>query len=268
MAITTYDKLIAGLAARQSLPIYKNSIATQSAGGFTSLWLAGGSPAAGRAPTGAATCTKATVGAVPFNNPGGTNILYLAGLDWVPVTPHGLFLIDRVSDMGGLGGNTIGDQTVNLTIPANRGLAATGIDAQWWLEIQTDIGTTARTLTITYKDGLDADAEKTITVSLGGASPLNQDSRAFPIFPNEGQSIKEIVKCSMPTGTGTAGLFGFACSRIIASKPCGTANVGVSYDFAQVGMPQIYADSCLSFMIAASNATTGIQTGLLTLVEG
>jgi len=174
VAITTYDKLIAGLAARQSLSVYKNSISTQSASGYTSLWLAGGNPTVGRSPTTAATCTKDTVGAIPITNPAAGNTLYLAGLDWCPVTPHGLFLIDRVSDMGGLGGNTTGDQAVGLGIPANRGLLANGTNAQWWLEIQTDIGTTARSLVITYQDGLASGAEKTVTVSLGGASPLNR----------------------------------------------------------------------------------------------
>lgn len=268
MAIDTYDKLIAGLAISQRHLINKASIATQATGGFTSLWRATGWPAQGAAPGAAETVTNATTGVVPITNPGGSNKLYLAGVDWVAGTTHSLLILDRLSHMGNLGGNATGDQAVSLTIPANRGIPVTGVGAIWWLEIYTDIGTTARDLTITYKDGLDADNLKTVILSIGGASPLNQDSRCFQVIPNAGQSIKEITKCSLVTGTGTAGTFGFTCSRLLAQKSLGVINVGVAYDFAQLGMPEVFANSGIFFIVQSSTTSSGVQVGTLTFAEG
>lgn len=268
MAITTYDKLIAAMAISRRGFVNKASIATQGAGGFTSLWRATGVPEQGATPAGAATVTNATLGTVGQANAASGNTLYIGALDWIPGTTHGLLVLDRLSHMGGLSGATTGDQAVSLTIPANRGIPTTGVGAIWWLEIYADIGTSAQTCTITYKDGLDADNLKTTTLSLGGASPLNQDSRCYMVIPNAGQSIKEITKCAIATTTGTAGSFGFTCSRLLATKQLGLINVGVSYDFAQIGMPIVYDNSGIYFVVNSSTTSSGVQVGTLTFIEG
>ena len=50
MAIDTLDKVVAGLATRQTLVINKASIANQGAGGMTSLWRGTGNPGQGAIP--------------------------------------------------------------------------------------------------------------------------------------------------------------------------------------------------------------------------
>jgi hypothetical protein len=263
MAITSVDTLTSAIAGSQRLPFYRPSISTQGAGGWTSLWLSsGGYPEAGAAPTTAATCTDDMQGGQDFVNPGsGTN--YLLGVDISGSISHQFYLFDRLSHMGGLSGVTTGAQTVNLAIPGSRDATATTPGMMWFAEIYTAIGTTARSYTITYTD--NADASKTVTLSLGGASPLNQASRLYQVIPNAGEVIKTIVSANTATSTGTAGNFGFTCARLLTTKNMGQIYTGMSYDYAQVGLPAVPNDACLWGAIINSSTTSGIIAGQMTL---
>lgn len=269
MAIDTLDKLVAGLASRQTLMIYKGSISTQSAGGFTSLWRATGNPGRGEIPGAAATCNKTLTGSWNFTNPVSGNS-YLAGLNIVGAASHNLIIYDRLQHMGGLNGTTTTAQTVGISIPANRNAAYTDPDLQWFCEIYTDIGTSGQTATVTYVD--ESDASQTFTFTLGGTSPLNQDSRLFPLnsaTTNLGatKKIKSITSVQHAS-TGTAGNYGFTVAKRLASVNMGLINLGASYDFAGLKLPKVPDDACIWFAILASNATTGIMTGDLTMVQG
>jgi hypothetical protein len=269
MAIDTMDKLVAGLASRQTLMIYKASLATQSANGFTSLWRATGNPSQGAIPSTAATCNSALLGGWPFVNPGSGNS-YLAGLTIQGAASHQLIIYDRLSHMGGLSGTTTTAQTVGISIPASRNAVYTDPDLEWFCEIYTDIGTSGQTATVAYVD--EADGNSTFTFTLGGTSPLNQDSRLFPL--NSGttnlgatKKIKSITSVTHAT-TGTAGSYGFTCAKRLASVNMGQINVGMTYDFAGIKLPLVPNNACIWFAILASNATTGIITGDLTMVQG
>lgn len=174
MAIDTLDKVVAGLATRQTLVINKASIATQGTGGMTSLWRGTGNPGQGAIPGAAATCEKTLLGSWNFTNPTSPALSYLARLNIQGTIAHNFIVYDRLAHMGGLNGTTTTAQTVNLSIPANRNAVYTDPDLEWFCEIYTDIGTTGVTATITYVD--ESDTSQTFTFTLGGASPLNQDS--------------------------------------------------------------------------------------------
>lgn len=269
MAIDTLDKLVAGLSARQILTIYKSSISTQGANGFTSLWRATGNPGQGAIPSTAATCTSSLLGGWPFVNPVSGNS-YLAGLTIQGAASHQLIIYDRLQHMGGLSGTTTTAQTVGISIPANRNAAYTDPDLEWFCEIYTDIGTSGQTATVTYVD--EGDQSATFTFTLGGTSPLNQDSRLFPLnsaTTNLGatKKIKSITSVTHAT-TGTAGSYGFTVAKRLASVNMGQINVGQTYDFAGLKFPKVPNDACIWFAILASNATTGIMTGDLTMVQG
>lgn len=269
MAIDTLDKLVAGLSARQTLTIYKGSISTQGVNGFTSLWRATGNPRQGAIPGAAATCTKALTGTWNFNNPVSGNS-YLAGLNIQGAASHHLIIYDRLAHMGGLLGNVATAQTVNLSIPADRNAVYTDPDLEWFCEIYTDIGTSGQTATVTYVD--EGDQSATFTFTLGGTSPLNQDSRLFPLnsaTTNLGatKKIKSITSVQHAS-TGTAGNYGFTVAKRLASVNMGQIAVGASYDFAGLKFPKVPNDACIWFAIIASNATTGIMTGDLTMVQG
>lgn len=269
MAIDTLDKVVAGLSARQMLTIYKASIATQGANGYTSLWCATGSPGQGAIPGAAATCNKSLLGGWNFNNPVSGNS-YLAGLSICGSISHQLIIYDRLQHMGGLSGTNTGAQTVGISIPASRNAVYTDTDLEWFCEIYTDIGTSAVTATVTYVD--EADETQTFTFSLGGASPLNQNSRLFPL--NSGTSklgatkkIKSIASVQHAT-TGTAGSYGFTVAKRLASVQMGQINVGMTYDFAGLKLPRVPDDACIWFAVLSSTTSSGIIAGDLTMIQG
>lgn len=269
MAITTLDGLVAALGASKKLAIYKASIATQAAGGMTSLWRATGSPAQGSIPGAAATCTQSNTGAWNFGNPG-SGYSYLASLNINGSISHQLRIYDRLAHMGGLNGTTTTAQTVNLSLPGTRGDLYTDSDLEWFCEIYTDIGTSGQTATVTYVD--EADASQTFTFTLGGASPANQDSRLFPL--NSGttnlgatKKIKSITSVQHAS-TGTAGSYGFTVAKLLAAVNMGQIYTGMSFDFAGLGFPRVQNDACIWFTVVSSTTSSGIISGDLVMVQG
>jgi hypothetical protein len=264
MAIDTYDKLIAAFQDSQSLLISKLSIINQLAGGLTSLWRATGDPAQGAIPAAAAVCTKDTLGALRFVNPSAGLESNVGGLSLAGTISHLFFVYDRLSHMGGLNGTVTTAQTVNLTIPPNRNAAVDGSDVDWFVEIYTDIGTTAVTATVAYID--QTDTARTTTISLGSTS-FNRAGRMSKIMPNPGQFIKSITSITHAT-TGTAGNYGVTCAKQVLAEPMGQPNIGIGLDFAQAKMNKVANDACLWMALNASGATSGDIRGALTLIQG
>lgn len=265
MAIDTLDKLVAGLGASQNLVINKASIATQAAGGMTSLWRGTGNPGQGAIPGAAATCDKTLLGGWNFKNPTSPALSYIGQLNIQGTISHNFIVYDRLAHMGGLNGTTATAQTVNLSIPANRNALYTDTDLEWFCEIYTDIGATGVTATVTYVDETDNSA--TFTFTLGGASPLNQDSRLFPLRPPAGKIIKSITSVQHAT-TGTAGSYGFTVAKRLCSVNMGQPNVGMTYDFAGIGLPKVPDDACIWFAVWSSSTSSGIIYGDMKLIQG
>jgi hypothetical protein len=265
MAIDTYDKLIAAVQHAQSATLSKASLATQLAGGLTSLWRATGNPAQGAIPAAAAVCTKSTVGGWPFINPTAGQKTNLCALSISGSISHQFRIYDRLAHMGGLNGTVATAQTVGLTIPPNRGAAVDGSNVKWFLEIYTAIGVTGVSGTLTYVDGTDV--TRTVAVTIGGASPANQPSRVFDIIPNAGQTIKSITSFIHAT-TGTAGSYGFTCAKFLTAQAMGQPNIGVSLDFAQLAAPEVPDDACLWFVLSSSSTSSGTIAGSLALMQG
>ena len=265
MAIDTLDKVVAGLGASQNLVINKASISTQATGGMTSLWRATGNPGQGAIPGAAATCTKSLLGGWNFTNPTSPALSYLGCLNIQGTISHNFIVYDRLAHMGGLNGTTTTAQTVNLSIPSNRNAVYTDGDLEWFCEIYTDIGTTGVTATITYID--ESDTSQTFTFTLGGASPLNQDSRLFPLIPPAGKKIKSITSVTHAT-TGTAGSYGFTVAKRLCSVNMGQPNVGMTYDFAGIGLPKVADNACIWFAVVSSTTSSGVIYGSLCLIQG
>jgi hypothetical protein len=278
MAITSLDGVVNALGnSAQPLIINKASIATQLAGGFSSLWRATGVPAQGAIPGAAAICTKALTGALPFSNPTGGASSYLgraflvSGNSGTDVQVH-----DRLGHMGGLNGTLTTSQPVNLDISGtgNNLAARRGTDdyshVQWWVEIYSDIGTTARTLTVTYTraPGGIGNTGRTLTIALGGASPANQDSRLFLLTPPAGEYIQSVESVQLDVSTGTAGSFGITATKSIGGMSLGLANSGEVYDWAQLGFPNVPDDACLFPIVICGTTSTGTLYGNLKLVQG
>lgn len=276
MAITTYDQLVAGLANSTPYIIAKASIATQGAGGFTSLWRATGAPSQGAIPT----VTGQSVISTLLGSLGTLSVAtsltgYLANFSVVGSISHQLYAYDRLMHLGGLLGTASGATALaNCSVTAlsyyidgSRGIATDCSNIEWWLDIYADIGTTARLITFTYTG--PANSAQTCTLSYGGASPLNQDSRSFRIRPATGGSaICSIQSFSPAATTGTAGSWGITARRRLTQINMGQPNVGVDKDFAGIGMPIVHHNACIEFIVLSSTSSSGVIDGWVNVIRG
>jgi len=275
MTINTLDKLIAAMGAgSQNFIINKASIATQGAAGYSSLWRGTGTPAQGAIPGAAAQCDKTLTGALlNFTNPGVGSSAYIPILSLSCANAVSVIeLHDRIAHMGGLSGVTATVQNVNVDAS---GAAAGRIpnlysDLQWWLEIYTDIGTGAQTATVEYDSPNSGSPTATTTVAIGGSSPLNQDSRCFPIIGQagiDGGQIKKIRRITHAT-TGTAGSYGITVTRRLATMSLVTAAMQKDFDWSALGLPVIPNDACLFFIEVCGTTSTGIVQGGGKIITG
>lgn len=271
MTITTRDQLIDALGNNSSrLVIDKASISNAAAGQFHSLWRATGQPGQAAIPAAAAVCNNALTGALNFaqqTSPATTYGTWANAMCSNNATT--LEIHDRLMHMGGLSGTSTGSQTVNLDLNANLGSDnisarkgdANFSDVQWWMEWYTDTGGTAVTATVgvTYNDGTTG----TLSVALAATRraslmiPLN----GFIPAAAAGKYIRDIDTVQLSATTGSAGSFGFTATRPRMTMPLALANKMETFDWAALGLPEIFNSSCLMILQVASTTTTGTVRG-------
>ena len=271
MAITTRDQLIDAMGNNSSrLVIDKANIANALAGAYFSLWRATGQPGQGAIPTAAATCNNALTGAMNFTQQTSPATSYgawsnaVCSNNAVTIEVH-----DRLMHMGGLVGNVTTAQTVNLNL---NGVTADNMverkgdanfsDVQWWAEWYTDTGATASnaTVAVTYNDGTTGSLTTFAaggTVRAGRMIPLNNLIPAAAA----GKFIRSIDTVTLSASTGTAGSFGFTATRPRMTMPLLLANKTEAFDWAQLGLPEIFNSSCLSLIELCSTTSTGTVRG-------
>jgi hypothetical protein len=279
MAITTVDGLVDAMGNNSSrIIIDKASLSNAVAGGFFSLWRATGQPGQGAIPTTAARCDNTLLGSLAFAQQTAPATSYLALLEALCTnTGTTLEIHDRLMHMGGLVGNITTSQTVNLDLDAN--IASDNLaarigdsnysDVQWWMEWYTDTGATASnaTINVTYNDGTSGD----LTVqAVGGTS---RAGRMFPLntlvpAAASGKFIRDINTVILSASTGTAGNFGFTCTRYRAANFLPLANSRFPADWAQLGLPEIPNESCLWPIQIAGTTSTGIVRATGKIVHG
>ena len=262
------DKMLAAMAVGQRVPIYKASVANQAAGYITSLWGAAGSPmwAQGAIPGAAATPTDATAGGILLPDWGSlTGRVYrFAPLG---VTVGSFMLYDRIAHMGGLSGTVLTAQTVNLDVETAKTAGrcrSDYLDVEWYIEIYTDIGTTASNLTVTYTDVNDSSGKTVVISGFTGASPLNRSGRCVLIVPTDGIQIKSIQSVTLSASSGTAGSFGVTARVCKATVGQMLANIQApGVDVISLGAPMLQTTSCLEMLVQCSTTSTGIIRGNL-----
>ncbi len=272
MTITTRDQLINALANNSSrIMLDKASIANAAAGQFHSLWRATGQPGQGAIPGAAAVCTNALTGAMNFAQQTSPATSYggwanaVCSNSGVTIEIH-----DRLMHMGGLVGNVATAQTANLDLDAN--IASSNLaarigdanysDVRWWLEWYTDTGSTAVTATVnvTYNDGSSGNLTGISLAATRRASlmiPLN----GYIPSAYSGNYIRDVNTVQLSASTGTAGSFGVTATRPRLTLPLNVANKKEVFDWAQLGLPEIFNSSCLFPIQLASTTSTGTVRG-------
>lgn len=278
MTITTRDQLISALANNSSrIVVDKASLGNAVAGQLFSLWRATGQPAQGAIPgTTPAVPTSATTGAISFANQVAPATSYLAWLALSNVnaamSPE---VLDRIAHMGGLVLNVTTPQTITgldlstLNPPAARRGEANYSDLQWFLEVYTDGGATASNATINVTYGDNSSGNLTV-VAVGGTLRAGRMIPLTPQIPtaDQGKFIRSINTVTLSASTGTAGSFGFTCTRQQTALTLPVANKTEALDWAQLGLPEVPDDSCLMFVMLCGTTSTGALRGQGKIAHG
>ena len=264
-------------APPQNLPINKASIANATAGFLMSLWRATGTPTQGAIPGAAAICTASLTGAIPRVAAGGGRHQHIAGLVAAPsINASRLWIVDRLGHMGGLSGTVTTEQAVNLDISGtdnnlpNRRGAADYSEVQWFIEIYTDIGTTAVNYTVRYTRA-DGTADQTTAQFEQIGSTTNSRNRAgrlIPIIAANGDRIRAVQGITLAASTGTAGSFGVTALRNLCSINMGSVGSGNDRDWFGLGAPRVHDEACLALTHMPASTSTGTVVGDLLIIEG
>lgn len=271
MTITTREQLLNAMGnASSRFVIDKASLSNAVAGAYYSLWRATGQPGQGAIPTAAANCNNSTIGCLGFSQQ----------VD--PVTSYGVWanavcsnsaatleIHDRLMHMGGLNGTLTTAQTVNISFNGvttdnmvKRIGDANYSDIQWWLEWYTDTGATASnaTIAVTYDNGSTGNLS---TVGVGGTIRAGRMLPLNSLVPSasSGRFISAVNSVTLSASTATAGNFGITASRPRIVCPLPLANFTQTFDWAQLGFPEIYNSSCLWPIVLCSTTTTGTVRG-------
>lgn len=259
MTIANRDQLIDALGNNSSrIVIDKASLANTAAGQIFSLWTATGVPGAGATPGAAANPTSATTGAFGFTNQTAPATSYIA---WLAAQATGnvtnLEIHDRLAHMGGLSGIVTTSQGALSLVTNNPGAARIGdsnySDVQWWLEVYTALGATGvnATVAVEYNDGTTGNLA---AIALG-ATP--RAGRMYPLVSaSAGRFIRAVTGVTLSATTGTAGNFGITATRPRTSVSFPLANKTETFDWAQLGLPNVPNDSCLMMLMLCSSTST------------
>lgn len=274
MAITTLDGLIAGMRPPQVF--YKASATAEGAGTFHSLFLSAGLPGAGSTPPAYTAgsgyqCTGATAGALPRTNPTGGDEARLARLGLAGATAGMVIVYDRLWTCSGFTTNGAGVTNLNITTPGtipsrDANGAAVGDGVELWGEVYTAPGATGATWTVSYTNTTPT-AGRTATYT----HPANAESvgQMLPFTLAAGdKGVSAVATFTTSTTSGTAGSIGLTLLRRIAEIPISLVNGGFVLDGVSAGLPKIYDDSCLCFMVMCSTTNTGIITGTMVESQG
>lgn len=272
MAITSRDQLIQALGNNSSRFILdKANIVSQAAGTYVSLWRATGQPGQGAIPAATTVCNNTTLGGMGFSQQTSPATSYGSYMEVASSTSTITVEIhDRLAHMGGLSGTVTTAQTVSLNLST---LGATNniskrigntnySNVQWWLEWYTATGTTAVTVTVnvTYDDGTTgalASASLAATRPVGFMLSLN----ALVPAAASGKYIRAVNTVTLSASTGSAGNFGVTATRPRMTLAAPIANIKWVADWAQLGFPEIFNESCLFPIVLTSTTSTGTVRG-------
>lgn len=272
MAITSRDQLIKALGNNSSRFILdKANITSQAAGTYVSLWRATGQPGQGAIPAATTVCNNTTLGGMGFSQQTSPATSYGSYMEVATSNSSTTVEIhDRLAHMGGLSGTVTTAQTVSLdlsTLGATNNISkrigdTNYSDVQWWLEWYTATGATAVTVTVnvTYNDGTTgalASASLAATRPVGFMLSLN----ALVPAAASGKYIRAVNTVTLSASTGSAGNFGVTATRPRMTLAAPIANIKWVADWAQLGFPEIFNESCLFPIVLTGTSSTGTVRG-------
>lgn len=261
-AITDMDTVINRLTGGNSgTPVRYNAFKNDKIAGAASsaavaarvqsLWRADGTPAGAATPTTVLAPDNTTAGGLLQADPGGGRNKYLISGGVASSHCCTLTVYDRLLQIGGFSGTLTTDQLVGGAITRFTS-STTSIGNQMFVEINTAIGATARTLTVTYLD--EGGNTSTSTCVIGGTG-YNEQNRMIPVPLATGDvGVTGITKVAIDVSTGTAGNFGMVIARPLMTMGTGTSGC---CDYANLlytgGGPAEITDACIAYMYTTNS---------------
>lgn len=183
-------------------------------------------------------------------------------------------LIDRLSHQGGLSGTVTTAQTTNLPTAALTRYTS-GVGVMIGLEIYTQIGTTATTVTVSYTNQAGTSGRTSLARVFGGTN-FREVNRIMPIPLADGDTgARSVESVTVLATTGTAGNFGVTLYKpLVVLPPLAAAQNGdcdmpFQWDLLAGGrMLKLEGDPCFQFFYhAVSTGSGGMCLGELGILE-
>lgn len=235
-----------------------------TAGQITSLWRQNKTNGSnGAVPTAPSIPTNTTLGGVRQKSPGAGKQQWLLGMETSFTTAGVTTMYDRLFHCSGLVANTTAVQAVNgPSVTRN----VSGIGNEIWLEIYTQVGGTATTISVTY---INQDGNVAVTpLAVFGGTGNREEGRILRLTLAEADSgVKSIVSVKLTASTAGTGDFGVLIANSIATVLNeGSGSAGFR-DFitGTPCTPEISRDACLAFIFLAANGSSAGTRGLIGL---
>ena len=274
MAFSDLDDFISKLA---SAPFYGFSkIGAGTGGKVNSLWTT--TPNGASAPSTAVALSNTTTGALlkPALPGSITNPLWLSQIEITGDTTAGTcyVLCDRLCEQGGLSGTDTATQTTNMpTAALTRYTDGVGVFAA--VEIYTQVGTTARTLTAVYTNQAGTGSRTTKPIVFG-ATDTREAGKLLTLPLQDGDTgVRSVESVTISASTGTAGNFGITLFKPLAILPLITSQTkGVTPAYQNLlvasgaKLIEVQDNACLFLTgSGAGGGNTGRVVGYLKVVE-
>lgn len=231
-------------------------------------WTRDGTPSGGALASTATALDNTSVGGLRQTDPGGGRQKWLVGAIYDgPTYGWTIMLYDRLAQHGGFSGTSTSAQSVTFTPPTRYG---DGMGNEIWIIIQTQIGTSATTVTASYTDENDT-TRTSQSVTIGGTSHREKGRIIrIPLFAG-GRGVKDIDSVTLAGSTGTAGDFAVVLAHPLALFGSAGIHQGCAYEnfiSGPLGPIEIKTDACLVWATRNENGTSPwAHTGFLSMVE-
>lgn len=262
MAITSLDGFIA--ATKQIITYSRTATRTTVANVWFAVHDLAGNPGAATLAVG-----NTANGLVPTDATAGfPKITFSSGLGYVAAVQFGcsvagrFALYDRVFHAGAYAFNA---NTTLTSQPSYSGRAPNSdySGLQIWAEAVT-AGTGTQSVTVTYTDQDGNTGATTGAVSAGATMTVG---KMWQLPLAAGDSGVQVIE-SVVGSVASAGTFNIVVVRPLWTGRVVVANDADSHGFDRTGLPQIFGDSALAFMVAMDSTSTGLPDHLITVASG
>lgn len=266
--IDTMDKLIAAMTSGQRI-VFQKASATTVANFYYSLWSTAGIPSAGAITIGNTSSgvipTDTTTGAPIINAFTGTNTGYALTWDVATAQAGVVSLYDRLYHVGSILLNSLATTTLTSQPTLTRIPNNDYSQVEMWLEMNVACSSTATTVTVSYQDGNNTTQTATLDTNLSAAPTL----RMLPFRLANSTGVQKINSVTVGGTVATAGSINIVLQRNLADMTIVSANISrPKQNPFDMGMPIIYADSCLALMFLATTTSSGTLFGELVIGNG